>query len=135
MTFNETFLRTRDKMFFTGYQPMARADRLNIHGGGVAILVRNGINFGVVNPIPTSGATSNEQLTITIQTTTGTHCTVPKGGPQEKSFRGSVWGGTTSYLQATLTANMRVLETALELPVVTCHRIPSLTSTKQSQTL
>ena len=29
MTFNETFLRTRDKMFFTGYQHMARADILN----------------------------------------------------------------------------------------------------------
>ena len=51
---------------------MARADRQNKRGGGVAILVRNGINFDVVNPIPTSGATSNEQLTITIQTTTGT---------------------------------------------------------------
>ena len=72
MTFHETFLRTRDKMFFSGYQPMTRADRLNRHGGGVAILVRNGINFDVVNSIPTSGATSNEQLTITIQTTTGT---------------------------------------------------------------
>ena len=85
MTFNETFLRTRDNMFFTGYHPMARADRLNRHGGGVAILVRNGINFDVVNPIPTSGGTSNEQLTITIQTTTGTlhistlYC--PKGRP------------------------------------------------------
>ena len=72
MTFNETFLRTRDKMFFTGYQPMAGAGRLNKCGGGVAILVSNGINFDVVNPIPTSGAASNEQLTITIQTTTGT---------------------------------------------------------------
>ena len=72
MTFNETILRTRDKMFLMGYQPMTRADRLNKRGGGVAILVRNGINFDVVNPIPTSGATSNEQLTITIQTTTGT---------------------------------------------------------------
>ena len=61
MTFNETFLYTRDKMFFTGYQPMARADRQNKRGGGVAILVRNGINFDVVNPIPTSKATSNEQ--------------------------------------------------------------------------
>ena len=106
MTFNETFLRTRDKMFFSGYQSMARADRLNRHGGGVAILVRKGINFDVVNPIPTSGATSNEQLTITIQTTTGTlhistlYCPKEgKGGPQEKSLRGSVWGGTTSYLQ------------------------------------
>ena len=51
---------------------MARADRQNKRWGGVVILVRNGINFDVVNPIPTSKATSNEQLTITIQTTTGT---------------------------------------------------------------
>ena len=62
MTLNETFLRTPDQVFFPGYQPMARADRPNRHGGGVAILVRTGINFDVVNPIPTSGATSNEQL-------------------------------------------------------------------------
>ena len=79
MTLNETFLRTPDKVFFPGYQPMARADRPNRHGGGVAILVRTGVNFDVVNPIPTSEATSNEQLTITIQTTTGhytfQHCT------------------------------------------------------------
>ena len=51
---------------------MARADRQNKRGGGVTILVRNGINFDVINPIPTSKATSHEQLTITIQTTTGT---------------------------------------------------------------
>ena len=58
---------------FTGYQPMARADRPKpTWGGGVAILVRNGNNFDVVNLIPTSRATSNEQLTITIQTTTVT---------------------------------------------------------------
>ena len=57
---------------------MARDGRLNKRGGGVAILVRNGvailvrngINYDAVNPIPTSRATSNEQLTITIQTTT-----------------------------------------------------------------
>ena len=96
MTFNETFLRTHDKMFFSGYQPMARADRLNRHGGGVAILVRNGINFDVVNPIPTSGATSNEQLTITIQTTTGTlhistlYC--PKGRPSREIIEGFCLG-------------------------------------------
>ena len=42
-------------MFFTGYQPMTRVDRQNKRGGGVAILVRNGINFDVVNP--TSKAT------------------------------------------------------------------------------
>ena len=96
MTFNETFLRTRDKMFFTGYQPMARAERLNRHGGGVAILVRNGIKFDVVNPIPTSGATSNEQLTITIQTTTGTlhistlYC--PKGRPSREIIEGFCLG-------------------------------------------
>ena len=59
---------------------MARDGRLNKRGGGVAILVRNGvailvrngINYDAVNPIPTSRATSNEQLTITIQTTTRT---------------------------------------------------------------
>ena len=130
MTLNETFLRTPDKMFFPGYQPMARADRPNRHGGGVAILVRNGINFDVVNPISTSGATSDEQLTITIQTTTGTlhistlYC--PKGRPS-REIRGSVWGGTTSYLHATSTANMRILETKLERPVVTCYRKPSMT--------
>ena len=87
---------------------MARADRPNRHGGGVALLVRTGINFDVVNPIPTSEATS-------------------KGGPQEKSLRGSVWGGTTSYLQAISTANMRVLETKLEDPVVSCYRKSSPT--------
>ena len=96
MTFNETFLRTHDKMFFSGYQPMARADRLNRHGGGVAILVRNGINFDVVNPIPTSEATSNEQLTITIQTTTGTlHITTlycPKGRPSREIIEGFCLG-------------------------------------------
>ena len=46
-------------MFFTGYQPMVRADRLTKRGGGVAILVRNGINSEVVNPISTRKATSN----------------------------------------------------------------------------
>ena len=51
---------------------MVRAGRLNKRGGGVAILVRNGIIFDVVNPISTSTATSNEQLTITIQITTWT---------------------------------------------------------------
>ena len=96
MTLNETFLRTPDKMFFPGYQPMVRADRPNRHGGGVAILVRNGINFDVVNPIPTSGATSNEQLTITIQTTTGTlhiptlYC--PKGRPSREIIEGFCLG-------------------------------------------
>ena len=96
MTFNETFLRTRDKMFFTGYQPMARAGRLNKRGGGVAILVRNEINFDVVNPIPTSGAPSNEQLTITIQTTTGTlhfstlYC--PKGKHSREIIEGFCLG-------------------------------------------
>ena len=75
---------------------MARADRLNRHGGGVAILVRNGINFDVVNPIPTSGAISNEQLTITIQTTTGTfhistlYC--PKGKPSREIIDGFCLG-------------------------------------------
>ena len=63
---------------------MARADRLNRHGGGVAILVRNGIN-----PIPTSGATSNEQLTITIQTTT-LYC--PKGRPSREIIEGFCLG-------------------------------------------
>ena len=75
---------------------MGRADRLNRHGDGVAILVRNGINFDVVNPIPTSGATSNEQLTITIQTTTGTlhistlYC--PKGRPSREIIEGFCLG-------------------------------------------
>ena len=59
MTFNETFLCTRDKTFFPGYQPLARADRQNKRGGGVAILVRNGINFDVINPISTSKVTTN----------------------------------------------------------------------------
>ena len=65
-------------------------------GGGVAILVRNGINFDVVNPIPTSGATSNEQLTITIQTTTWTlhistlYC--PKGRPSSEIIEGFCLG-------------------------------------------
>ena len=96
MTLNETFLRTPDKMFFPGYQPMARADRPNRHGGGVAILVRNGINFDVVNPIPTSRAPSNEQSTITIQTTTGTlhistlYC--PKGWPSREIIEGFCLG-------------------------------------------
>ena len=78
-------------MFFTGY-PMVRADGLNKRVGGVAILMGNGINFDVVNPIPTSGATSNEQLTITIQTTTGTlhistlHC------PKRESSREIIEG-------------------------------------------
>ena len=82
-------------MFFSGYQPMARADRLNRHGGEVAILVRNGINF-VVNSIPTSGATSNKQLTITIQTTTGTlhistlYC--PEGRPSREIIEGFCLG-------------------------------------------
>ena len=93
MTLNETFLRTPDKVFFPGYQPMARADRPNRHGGGVAILVRTGLNFDVVNPIPTSGATSNEQLTIT---TTGTlhistlYC--PKGRPSREIIEGFCLG-------------------------------------------
>ena len=130
MTFNETFIRTHDKMFFSGYQPMARADRLNRHGGGVDILVRNGINFDVVNPIPTSGATLNEQLTITIQTTTGTlhistlYC--PKGRPSREIIEGFCLG-RDNVIQMTSTANMRVLETKLEHPVVTCYRKPSLT--------
>ena len=42
-------------------------------GCGVTMLVRNGIFFDVVNPIPTNKATSNEQITITKQTTKGTH--------------------------------------------------------------
>ena len=73
---------------------MARADRLNRHGGGVAILVRNGINFDVVNPIPTSGATSNEQLTITIQTTTLHISTLycPKGTPSIEIIEGFCLG-------------------------------------------
>ena len=64
-------------------------------GGGVAILVRNGLNFDV-NPIHTSGETSNEQLTITIQTTTGTlhistlHC--PKGRPSREIIEGFCLG-------------------------------------------
>ena len=50
--------------------------------------MKNGISFDVVNPITTSGATSNEQLSITIQTTTGTlhistlYC--PKGKPSRE---------------------------------------------------
>ena len=63
---------------------------------GVAILVRNGINFDVVNPIPTSGATSNEQLTFTIQITTGTlhistlYC--PEGRPPREIIEGFCLG-------------------------------------------
>ena len=34
MIFNETFLRKRDKTFFPSYQPLARADTQNKHGGG-----------------------------------------------------------------------------------------------------
>ena len=79
-------------MFFTGYQP----DRLNKRRGGVAILVVNGINFDVVNPIPTSRATSNEQLTFTIQTTTGTlHISTlccPKGDPSREIIEGFCLG-------------------------------------------
>ena len=87
-------------------------------GSGVAILLRNGINFDVVNTIPTSKATSNEQLTITIQTTTWTlyistvYC--PKREHSREIIEGFCLGGTTSYLQVTLTANMRVLETKPE---------------------
>ena len=81
---------------------MDRAERLNSHGGGVAILVRNGINFDVVNLIPTSGATSNEQSTITIQTTTGTlyistlYC--PKERPSREIIEGFCLGRDNTIL-------------------------------------
>ena len=50
ITFNETFLHTRDKMFFTGYQPMTRADRQNKRGGGVAILVGSTLMLSTQSP-------------------------------------------------------------------------------------
>ena len=58
-TFNETYIRRRDKTFFQGHQPLAGADIQNKHGGGLAILARNGVNFDVVNSIPTSKAETN----------------------------------------------------------------------------
>ena len=128
MAFNETFLRTRDKMFLTGYQPMARADRLNRHGVGVAILVRNGINFDVVNPIPTSGETSYEQLTITIQTTTGTlhistlYC--PKGRPSREIIEGFCLG----WDNVILTGDFNLLqETIVDMTLTLTNDTPTHT--------
>ena len=95
MTLNETFVRTRHKTFFPGYQPLARADKQNKRGDEVAILVRTGINFDVVNPIPTSRATSNEQTTITTQTTETLHISTlycPKGRPSREIIEGFCLG-------------------------------------------
>ena len=91
MTFNETYLKPRHNPYFPDYQPMARADRPT-RGGGVAMLVKKGISYDIADPVLTTDTTSDEQLTITIQTATETiyistlYC--PSGRPSREIIEG-----------------------------------------------